>query len=249
MKRLLVSFGLITFLLAAGFINPGFSQEPQMSVFMEIQLKPGMGSEFEKFLKAEVLPALKKGGAREMGVWKVAALGDIGTVALISPVKNFAELDGPGPLVKGAGPEGAQAMWVKMEQFATSARRFVMTGLPDLEIAAPEGYIPKMGLQIKATITPGRNEKYEKNVKDMLGILKKTNVKGFSAGRVGVGGNPNQYCFLVPFDSFSDLDAFGIAFQKAASEIKMPSMTGIVVHTEMAMYVNDLELSIQPAAK
>lgn len=248
MKRLLISIGLVVFLLTAVFVNPGFSQEPQMSIFTEIQLKPGMSFGFEKFLKEEVLPALKKGGTQEMGVWKSAVFGT-GTIVLSSPVKNFAQFDGPGPVVKGVGPYVAQAMFAKMKQFATSVRNFAMTSLPNLEIATPEGYVPKMGLQIKATITPGRNEEYEKNVKDMRGILKKTNAKGFYAGRVGVGGNPNQYYFLVLFDSFSDMDAFGIAFQKAASETKMPSMTGIVSHTEMAMYSSDPELSIQPASQ
>jgi len=249
MKRLLFFIGLFTLLLATVFINPGFSQEPQMSVFTEIQLKPGMGFEFEKFLKTEVIPALIKGGTREMGVWKVAALGNIGTYVLTAPVKKFAEFDAPGPVVKGIGPGGAQAMWAKLNQFTTDARRFTVTSLPDLEIAAPEGYVPKMGLQIKAIITPGRNEEYEKNIKDVQGILKKTNAKGFYADRVGVGGNPNQYYFLVLFDSFSDMDAFGVAFQKATSDTKMPSMTGIVAHTEMAMYSNDPELSIQPVAQ
>jgi hypothetical protein len=100
-----------------------------------------------------------------------------------------------------------------------------------------------------STITPGRTEEYEKNTKVITEILKKTNAKGLYAHRVGIGGNPNQYYFLVLLDSFADMDAFLEAFGKAASETEMPSVTGIVTLMEYCMYSYDSELSIQPPAQ
>lgn len=93
------------------------------------------------------------------------------------------------------------------------------------------------------------DEEYEKNAKMASDIIKKTNAKGFLAGRVGIGGNVNQYYFLILLDNFADMDAFGAAFGKAAAEAKMPAMTGIVDHVEMTMWSRDAELSIQPAAQ
>lgn len=246
-SRLLLGFCII--LLVAIFANPVFSQEPQIRIFTEIQVKPGMGYEFNKFLKEEAIPAMKKGGQQELGAWKPAVFGIDGKIVFSASMNNFAEFDSPHPIVKAMGPYGAQAMFAKMERFATSIRTFAMRGLPDLEIPPPEGYVTKLGFQVKATITPGRDKEYEENAKVVKEVLKKTNAKGFYAGRVGIGGNPNQYYFLVLFDSFADMDAFGIAFEKAISETKMPEMTGIVQHVEYSMWASDPELSIQPAAQ
>ena len=220
-----------------------------MSIFTEIQLKPGMDDEFEKYLKEEVIPAMRKGEQQEMSVWKTAVFGDSATYVLSSPVADFSQFDSPHPVVKAVGPYGAQAMWAKMAKFSKSVRSFMMRGLPELEIAPPEKYSQKLGFQVKVTIAPGQNEKYEKDSKIVKEVLKKTNAKGFYTGRVGLGGNPNQYYFLVLLDSFADMQSWGMAWEKAASETKMPEMTGIIYHMEYSMYAYDPELSIQPLAQ
>lgn len=253
MKRnqllLVLSTVLCIVFFAATFTTPAFAQEPQITAVAEIQLKSGVEAEFNRFMKAEFIPTLKKGGQQQMTAWKTAVFGTSGSVVFSWPLKNFAEVDTQHPIVKALGPYGAQAMFTKLDSFAKSIQVFAMGGLPDLEIASPEGYVAKLGLQIKATIHPGRNEEYLKNVKIARDIVKKTNAKGFYAGKVGIGGNVNQYWFLVLFDTFADMDAFGVAFTKAASEAKMPSMAGIVDRMEMSMYSRDADLSIVPAAQ
>lgn len=123
----------------------------------------------------------------------------------------------------------------------------MMNPLPDMEIPAPEGYTAKIGFQVKVTVVPGRDEEYEKNNKVIKELLKKTKIKGFMAGRVGLGGNPNQYYFFALFDSFADMQVWGAAWNKAVSETKMPDETGIVQHVEYAMYSYLPELSIVAA--
>lgn len=237
------------FVLTFIFTSPVFSQEPTPSLFTEICIKPGMEYEFEKFMKDEVLPAFKKGEYGEMGVYKTAVFGEGTIYSMGSPITDLARFDEPHPVVKAIGPYGAQAMSAKISKFAKSVRNFIMNPVPDLEIPAAEGYSVKIGLQIKVTVAPGRDEEYEKNAKIMNEVLKKAKIKGFMAGRVGLGGNPNQYYFFALFDSFADMKAFGPALQKARSETKLPDETGIVQHVEYAMYSHVPELSIQAAAQ
>lgn len=237
------------FILTFLFTIPAFSQEPTPSIFTDICIKPGMDYEFEKFMKEEVIPALKKSEYGEMGAYKIAIFGDGNTYSLVSPVEDLAQFDEPHPLVKAVGPYAAQAMSAKMSKFAKNMKSFIMLPVPDLEIPAPEGYSAKLGLQIKVTVAPGRDKEYVENAKVMKEVLKKAKVKGFGAGRVGLGGNPNQFYFFAVFDSFADLQAFGPGFQKAISETKMPDEKGIIQHVEYAMYSAVPELSIQAAAQ
>jgi hypothetical protein len=184
-----------------------------------------------------------------MGLWKRAVFGQGGNYILTMPMESFAEFDDPSPIVTGVGPYGAQAMMSKMNEFAASARIYIITFLPDLAIASAEGYVPKIGVHVRATIAPGNTEEYEKNQKVITENIKKTNAKGFYAHRVSMGGNPNQYYFLVLLDSFADMDVFGQAFGKAMAETEAPPATGIVMHMEYSAYAYDPELSIQPAAQ
>ena len=247
----ILSLASCIFLLASIFTNPVFSQENQvsMSIFTEIQLKPGMEDEFEKFMKDEVIPAMKQGGQQEMSVWKTAVFGGGATYVLTSPVTALKQFDSPHPVVNAVGPYGARAMWAKMVNYSESVKSFMMWGVPDLEIAPPEGYSQKLGFQVKVTVAPGQDKKYEKDSKIIKAVLQKTKVKGFYTGRVGLGGNPNQYYFLVLVDSFADMQAWGMAWEKAASETKMPEMTGVVNNIEYSMYAYDPGLSIQPQAQ
>jgi hypothetical protein len=247
-SRLSIRFCIL--LLVTIFAALGFSQEPQQPVrttMIDIQLQPGMQFEFEKFLKDELLPAMKQGGTKEMGVWKRAVFGQGGNYVFTMPMERFAEFDGPHPLFAAVGQHGAQAMLSKLNRFADSVRIYTITQLPDLDIAPAEGYVPKIGVQVRTTIAPGRNEEYEKIQKVITENIKKTNAKGFYADRVFMGGNPNQYLFLVHLESFADMDAFGQAFSKAMSETKVPSSAGIVTQIEYSTYAYDPELSIQSA--
>ena len=237
-------------LLATAFTNFSFSQEqqePQSSLMVDIQVKPGMQFEFEKFLKDELIPAMKKGGSQELGVWNRAVFGTANNYILSMPMTGMAEFDNPPAMFTALGQYGAQAMLSKMTQFADSARIYAITQLPDLAIASQDGYVPKIGFHARATVAPGRDAEYLKNAKVVSDLIKKTSAKGFYAHRVGIGGNPNQFYFLVLLDSFADMEVWGQSFQKAVAGTEMPSMAGIVQLMEYSMYGYNAELSIRPA--
>jgi hypothetical protein len=185
---------------------------------------------------------------KQSGVWKTAQFGDAGNYLLTSRMESLAELDGPSPLVKALGQDGVAALMTKLQRFVASARMYMITGQTNLSIAPKSGYVAKMGVLVTTSVAPGRTEDFEKNFKEVVAVIGKTNAKGVLTAKAGLGGNPNEYTTLVLFDSFADLEKFVPAFTKAAAEAKLAPQTGIVTHQEMAAISNIPELSIQPAA-
>jgi hypothetical protein len=97
-------------------------------------------------------------------------------------------------------------------------------------------------------LPPRGLEEYEKYFKEMLPVIGKTNVKGLLVGKVGLGGNPNQYIMFALFDSFTDLAQIGPAFTKGSAEMKIaPMPPGIATHMEYRVLRYAPDLSIQQA--
>ena len=250
-SRLSVCF--IVLLLIALLTHVGFSQtqgSPQQIMYqaMDIQVKTGMGPAFESFMKSDVVPAVRKAGIPMMIVFRTDNFGQAGLYTIVSPLQSLAELDQPDPLVQAIGEEGVGAMMAKMQPLIYEPKLYEIAGRGDLGISPSNGYELKLALVVSASVAPGRTEDYEKFVKGMLGVLAKTNTKGILAGRVGLGGNPNQYLFYSLFDSFADINAFGQAYSKAVAEAQLLFPVGIVVHQEMAVKRFVPELSVMPTA-
>jgi hypothetical protein len=252
--------GLCSLLLMAAFAVFGFAQQksssgaasqPQSQPYRMgiMHINPGMGPQFDALVKNELIPALRKAGVQEFGVWKTAMLGKPGTCVIASPIGSLKELDGPNPLVKALGQKGAADLSAKMTPLVTSEQVFIANMRPDLGMETAPGYAPKLGLQVTSTIVPGRTDDYEKNIKAISGAIKKAGGKGVYVAKTGIGGNPNEYRVLVLFDSFTDLESFMQPFVKAMAELKLEPQTGIVAQMEYAMFRYDPDLSIQAAGQ
>jgi len=254
---LCITLGLL--LLVAALTNFGFTQSkktqstapPQEQAYriITVTVKPGMGPEWENFLKNELIPAMKKGGVKQYGVWRTAGFGDPDNYLLTSPMGSLAELDDPSPLVKALGQDGVAALAAKRQRFVANARTYMITTKTNLSIAPKSGYVLKRGVLATNTIAPGRTEDFEKNYKEVVAAIGKANPKGVLTAKLGLGGNPNEYTTLILFDSFADLDKFVPAVGKALAEAKLAPQTGIVMHSERTVIMNIPELSIQPAAQ
>jgi heme-degrading monooxygenase HmoA len=245
-------------LLTALFANFGFTQAkkapstapPQAPPYrvMAMQVKPGMGIAWENFLKTDLVPALKKAGVHEFSVWKTAQFGGFGDYFLMTTMESLAALDGPNPLVKALGQEAAAALMAKLQTFVASGRSYVIEPRANLTIEPKPGYVLKMGVLVTNSVAPGRTEEFEKNSKAVMAAIAKTNAKGFLTARVGLGGDPNEYTTLVPFDSFADLEKFIPAFMKAAAEVKLLPEAGVVMHRKYEVISSIPGLSIEPPA-
>jgi hypothetical protein len=227
--------------------------QPSGLLITELKVKSGIaGSELEYFLKTTFLPAMKKGGEKEFSVWKTAVFGYGEKYFLISPLQNLAAYDNPAPYWKGLGNEGSLALMSASSRLIDSSRTYSLVGQPNLTIETKPGYALKMGVLVTNQVAPGREAEFERNSKEVMNIIRKTNAKGFMTSRLGLGGNPNTFTTLVPFDSFADMANFEPAFIKALADAKLSPEAGVVVHREYEVISAIPGLSLeptQPAAK
>ena len=243
---LLLAMLLINFSFAQGEAAP---QEPQLGYIYEVVVKPGMSSLFENVLKSDMIPAMKKAGNMPIFSWKADQFGIAGSYLIASPLGSLAELDSPGSLQKALGQAGLVALVAKLEQLTYNPRMFMVTVRPDLGFEANQDYELKLAIMVKNVIAAGRQADYEKNLKEMLAALKKTNIKGFMTAQVGFGGNPNECLHFAFFDSFADIEKFRPAMQKAMAEAKLTQQTDLSTTVEMTTMSFMPELSIMPTAQ
>jgi hypothetical protein len=262
MKRITVCFGVIApvLLLATSFARIGYSQSnpaqaaappaPLVLKVSEIKVNPGMEYDFAGFVKANVLPALTKLGVKDFGVWKIDQFGDTNTYFFLTPIQSLAELDKPLPWVQVVGQEALGTLFAMFQRLVAGTRDSLIQAKPGLTIPVKPGYAYKIGVLATNTVAPGREAEYEAASKAFMGVIGKTNAKGFLTFKLGLGGDPNEYTTLVPFDSFADLSQFEPAFMKALGAAKLaPETAGIVVHRKYEIVRFIPELSIEPKAK
>lgn len=257
MRRILIIKGLRTalcaWLLMAACSTFGFSQtqpasQRQPFLVYDLQVKPGMGPAFENLIKNDLLPGLKKTGDSALYTAKTE-FGQADSYMLVVPVKNLAQLDTPSSLAKALGEKGLAYLMLRLNELTYSPRIFMMNGRSDLGIPMQQGYEPKLEVMVKVKVAPGRQADFEKNQKAYMAAFGKTNVKGILAAQVGMGGNPDEYLSVLLFDSFADIEKFGLSLQKLLAEGKLPSPSGIVLSREITVLRNLPELSLAPAAQ
>jgi hypothetical protein len=257
-----IGFGFSVLLLAAMFAffsfaqnkpaqNTATTQAPQAYRMSDWQIKPEMGLEWADFLKNELNPALRKAGYKQWFVWRTAIFGQTGRYLVGGRMEGLAQLDEqPSPVVKAIGQEAATKLAARLMRFMESSRSFSLTPMADLSILPKTGYAPKLAVMVINTVAPSRTAEYEKGVKEMVAAIGKTNVKGLLVGRIGLGGNPNEYILTALFDNFADLEKFPQAMAKAAAEVKLaPAPAGIVTRTEYDVMSYVPEASIEPTAQ
>jgi hypothetical protein len=260
MKRVTIYLCITTLLLLATTLaglglaqsKPAQTAAPPPSglLITEMMVKSAAGGvEFEHLLKTTLLPAMKKGGVQQFSVWKTAVFGYGEKYFLISPLQNLAAYDNPAPYWKGLGAEGALALLAAASQLVETSQTYSIVEQPNLSIAPKPDYVYKMGVLVTNHVSPGREAEFEKNSKEVMNVIRKTNAKAFLTSRLGLGGDPNTYTTLVLFDSFADMANFEPLFMKAMAEAKLSPEAGVVVHREYEVIRGIPELSIESPAQ
>lgn len=101
-------------------IRPERRESSKLAVVIGITVVPGKQRAFENLLKTEVLPALKKAGARELMAAQTTFGGDRNRWTFLSMIPSFAELDKGPPLVRALGREGAEKLEEKTAGLVSS---------------------------------------------------------------------------------------------------------------------------------
>ena len=233
------------------------AQAPAAPQFMSVQvvrIHPGMGNEYQEFLRTETLPALQKAGVKMRSAWVRAVFGEANEYVAVMPIESMAQYDSPGPIVRALGEEGARAYGAKAARFIANSRTFCLQSRPDLSLEPKMNEPPKLAIGFDVSVAPGRALDYESIIKtDFLPALKKADLKGVLVSRVAFGGDTNQYVVIALYDSFAEIGkgsplvrALG---QEGANRLSQKT-AGIVLRTENAVWRYVPELSLpQPAPK
>jgi hypothetical protein len=243
----LLAFTFTSITLAQNKPSSDTQQQP-MGVTV-IKVKPGMDLEWENFLKKDLIPIMKKGGTKWLGVSKTNVFGKDTIYLFLWPIQDMAELDGPDPISKAMGPDGLALVLSNMQRIVASNHTFLMNTIPDLSIPPKQGYEVKMGVLATVSVTPGRSDEYIKRTKELVAAIGKTNAKAVMSGRVGLGGNPNDFISFVAFDSFADLGQFPQSMAKVMEETKLSPEAGLTTHIEYTVLKMAPELGIQEAVQ
>lgn len=193
-------------ILVLGFLySPLAAQEESDSLLTVrvIKVIPGKSGEFED-LQQELSEATKEAGGNRRFVWQETR-GDTNTYHIVSMAEDYAQFDETSEPVLG---EAAWARWVSRIQRTIDKREMVtLRTHPELEIDNDEGYEPQYLKLTYRSIASGRHAEYQEWLeKRLFPILKKKGIKGYSVGRVNLGGDTSTWVSARFIDSWAELD-------------------------------------------
>ena len=119
-------------------IDAEMTAPPKLMVLTMVTVKAGMTQDYERWMKTELLPGLKKGGQKMYLVSSMAYGGPMLTYASVLFVNSFAELDKPSALVAGLGQEGADKV-MSHTTMVDHVERTIHQLIPELSIFGPAG--------------------------------------------------------------------------------------------------------------
>jgi hypothetical protein len=115
---------------------PEMMGAPKLAVITTVNIAPGRRTQFEKLLKDEVVPAMKKAGVKGFFVSQTAFGGDGNAYASLALYDNFAEIGKGSPLTRALGPEGAVKLGQKFAGIMTHIESSIQRYNADLSFRA-----------------------------------------------------------------------------------------------------------------
>lgn len=216
-----------------------------------VRVKPEMVTEYVAFQKSETLPGLKKAGLKWRDAWETGVFGEGFEYVFVTPIEKFAQYDGPGPMMRALGDEGARAYNEKLRRFLISSHTFAVRMRPDLSYAGKMTWPPKLAVIAWVDVAQGRTAEYENFIKtDWAPAMKKADVAGYFVSQIVFGGSANGYITLTALDNFADIDKgppVVRALGQAGADKLGQKVSGIVTHVERSVSRYNADLSIAPA--
>jgi hypothetical protein len=182
------------------------AMQPRWSQVMLVRVKPEMATEYAEFVKSETIPAQQKAGTKWRDAWVTAGFGEALEYAVITPIEDFAQYDGPGPIVRALGEDGARDYMAKVRRMISSTHTYAMLSRPDLSnYTTPETQVPKLIVLTRWQVAPGRATEFETIIKnEVLPLVKKHNI-GYWVSQITLGGGMHEYATAMPYESFADI--------------------------------------------
>ncbi len=227
------------------------AMSPQFVILRIVDVKPDSMADFVALQKSDTVPGLKKAGIEWRDTWRAAVVGSPNTVAFVTPLKSFADLDGDPPMQRALGADGYRAYMDKVSKLIANTRVYIVRGRPDLgyEPQTQSGDMPmaKLGVLADVEVMPGRQADFETILKtEWVPGLKKANVPMYSVSEVVMGGAIGQYYTFTPITNFAQLEK-GHPIQQSLGEAGlnrlMAKLGPTIRHAERIVIRYDEELS------
>lgn len=194
------------------------AMQPRWSQVMIVRVKPDMAGEYSEFVKSETIPMQRKAGTQWRDTWVTAGFGEALEYAVITPIEDFAQYDGPPPYVRALGEDGGRKYLEKVRKLLNSSHTYAMMSRPDLSnYTTPPTETPKLIVLTRWQVTPGRAMEYETILKnEVLPLAKKHNI-GFWVSQITLGGGIHEYATAVPQENFAEVGK-GNPFMRAIGQ-------------------------------
>lgn len=151
--------------------------------------------------------AYKKSGTPWRRAWATTIFGQTYTGVLVTPVKNFAQFDSPGPMAGMSTADNVKFQTL-MRSAVEESRHVLARFAPELSIypgPLPEKTHARM---MTTVVKPGKNLEFEEMIKTMLlPALKAAGIKDYRVNRVMLGSAVGEYIIVMPFAKWADVDA------------------------------------------
>jgi hypothetical protein len=116
----------------------GKTQEPpKMAVVTMVRVAPGRTTEFENFIKSDLLPVIRKADLKGYYISQTVLGGDANEYTALALIENFAEIGKGEPLARVLGQDGANKLRQKLAGIVTNVERSVYRYVPDLSLPQP----------------------------------------------------------------------------------------------------------------
>lgn len=222
---------------------------PQLLSFSYVQVKPGMELEFEELVK-NTIPLFREWGVTEMDTFKISNFGMGNKYLFISPLMEPAALDAQlSEQSSNEIPVSIVSLISGISRTVVSAQDFMLITMPDLNIPAADDYEGKLFGSVTIGTASGSDEEFKKGIKKAISAIGKTDVKGVYIGKVGWGGNLDEYIMFILYDSFEEMVNNQTAIDMELAEADLASLDGVTKYRESEVLVRVPELCFEAAAE
>jgi hypothetical protein len=218
-----------------------------------VTVKRETASEWFEFQRTQTIPLQQRGGVKQRDTWQGGApFGEGLTYAVVTPIEKFEDYDKPPLVQRVLTGDALRAYQQKNASLVASNHMFAVQDRAELSIPPASTAKVRGAILTDVTIVNGHGEQYEAYIKnDLLPVLKRGNVFGYSVSRTVFGGNANEYHTVQYFDSYGEIDKGPITVRvlgQAASLALVGKATPHVasINRTILRYVPELSFAAKP---
>jgi hypothetical protein len=173
----------------------GAQQPPPVRVLVTTtQVKPGMAADYRAIIQSETIPANKKAGVPWRWVFQSGPLsGQAGLYLTVTPVTNFAQFDGPNPMQRALGTEGAAKVNARIQATIVSTHSVLQTLIANASLQSYSSTPPPLIRVQEIDLIAGKGGDFTTLLtQSYLPALKKAGVTDYLVFTTSYGGAGNH---------------------------------------------------------